>query len=1211
MYRTVVREGLIGRRHRDFTRCDGQLTIGHLILDIEVVVGGRERGSLDTHRLVRADIDAAHRRSGNTAIVVAHRTRVEQGIAASQIVTAHGLLRSVIDQLGSMTRHLNGHRTFGNGQHAGVGSDGVLVGHKISTALHRHCGDSILRTCRVVGHRGRHRHGQDIVVRQLVGLAGHGDGRAAVNAESVAHIAVRLTIVGPVVGVAVGRDGQRNVRNRILHGQFAGHGVHRVVLHTAVGEGVARDFVLGGTDSGLGTFNHGHEGVRTDQTVHRVGVVGQRRAVIDLLGGSGGDRHILRVDLQRTDDRGHGVLGAHIRGAVHDGVGRIVVRHRTLRHVGGGVAHEGHRQHILTVREGDTDTGLVSRRAAVHRVSHRIVRLATIRPLTGSGGEIEFRGREGHRDLAVHVSDIIVSVERCIAAGELEVRGHGSLRALARIGDAARHRGGVRGGIIRSSQTAHRVLRRSHGIDGVGLTRVGEHRGSGGHRQRALGHFQGVLATSRVVVVVRSAHIDRLRAHMGERRNGGGPVSFNVVIVLAVSDGRVGHIAGSSRSGVSRAVIHMREVGRAGHHHLQGGRRDLQPTVLGNREVNLIIVEVRVDVHELACQQVHGIHTRIGANQVQRGVAAGEVGRIVIECIVAAERIAGHGVAVAVIHAGVLVTGDGHINVFGVRLDNQVAGIGLHRELCRHIVAIGIQHNGRTRDGILIRTHIGLRHTGHDTVHRVALLVHREIQRIEATDRLGRAVIVDLIALGNDGEFSRSSGVHNRQLTRGGGSENIVGSYILSGSILHLEGAHGVSTVVVGAHQDTLRRRVGDGSRMNNRRIIHQIAELRRVIARLLRTGVFHIILIGHGNRNLTRSNRQRAEGGSGLILVAAEIRQGVGVGVAHRAFRNVRHRGYIIRRDGQRILLGGGNRDDELRFAVLHLGARQVVVRHRITRLVGMRLTVIHTGVVTGVDGNRSGVRGHRQGAVRVGNRIVGGHIRVIAAAGDLGGARHIVAGALQRLAARHGNAHQLILVRDRSAVQERVAGCGKRCTVIDFAVRSGLDVQRTLVDHQSAFLQAIIVRITDIHAVVRDRHHGGNIVHSTLGVVGNATGHRDQHHIRTVVQGHGTAIGDRTQLIDFVADLLGNRHGRCSMSFCIVCTLVAGRHQNQGIGISRIGVDGQLTVAHHIEGGIEVVVIVGELVGGEAHVVIAYQRAPCRGVTRVGEVIHGVMCT
>ena len=288
----------------------------------------------------------------------------------------------------------------------------------------------------------------------------------------------------------------------------------------------------------------------------------------------------------------------------------------------------------------------------------------------------------------------------------MEVGGHGRLRTFARIGDAARHRGGMSGICVRGSQTAHRVsLRRGHGIDGMRLTRVGEHRGSGGHRQRALGHFQRVLATGGVVVVVRSAHIDRLRAYMGERRDGGGPVSFNVVIVLAVPDGRVGHIAGSGRSSVSRAIIHMREVRRTGHHHLQGSRGDLQPTVLGNHKGDTAIGEISTAIMEIFRFQMHGIHTGISAVQRERAIGALEL-CIRVKRVRGSPSVAGDRVVVAVIHTSVLVTGDGHRDVLRERSNGQIT---VHWRGKRHIevvVRVGELRSGKTHvRGTLVRAH--------------------------------------------------------------------------------------------------------------------------------------------------------------------------------------------------------------------------------------------------------------------------------------------------------------------------------------------------------------------------------------------------------------------------------------------------------------------------------------------------------------------------
>ena len=251
------------------------------------------------------------------------------------------------------------------------------------------------------------------MVREFVIGTRHCDSIATVNVEGVAHIAVRLTIIRPAVGV--GRDGQSNGRFRVGHLQRAGVGRHRVVLHGAIGEDVVRNRIIGLSNCGLGTFDRHRHAVRVNEavTAHGITVVGQRRTIVHFR--SGGSRYgqRSRVDLQRTDDRGHRVLGAHIRGAIHNGVGRVVVRHSTLRHVGGGVAHEGHRQLILTVRESNRRAGSVclSRGLPAHRVGRRIVRRAVIRPLAGSGGEGNFRGREGHRDLAVHVGDLIVGIK--------------------------------------------------------------------------------------------------------------------------------------------------------------------------------------------------------------------------------------------------------------------------------------------------------------------------------------------------------------------------------------------------------------------------------------------------------------------------------------------------------------------------------------------------------------------------------------------------------------------------------------------------------------------------------------------------------------------------------------------------------------------------------------------------------------------------------
>ena len=637
----------------------------------------------------------------------------------------------------------------------------------------------------------------------------------------------------------------------------------------------------------------------------------------------------------------------------------------------------------------------------------------------------------------------------------------------------------------------------------------------------------------------------------------------------------------------------------------------------GHLRVRVCRVVVGVHRHDIHRRAGRGRHIRDGrscSTPVARGERSGRGHLAVVQR--RTHRHIGGGsnrVCTAVIHAR--VTGGREDKRSGrCPVDNQRAGICRHRERGGHHVADGIRHDRRAADGVLVCAHVRLGHRGVHAAHRVLVTTargHLKGQMLEAAHALQCAVVGVGRAVGDDINLVRIGGLgRDDQLARRGGAQRVVAAHITDAGA---DAPRAESTVVVGAHLRAGGRRVGDGEGM-----AVQDTRCGRVtgvnaVAILHRTRVFKRV-VGHCHRELASRHRQRAVALRRGVRIVRGVGQRNRVGVAHRA--HVRHRGGSIGRDGQRVIHIGRQRDQEHRVdvhmrTVLRLITDCAVARHCIVGAVGVRSAIIHSLVAAGGHRNHGRVRRDGQRAGQIGGIIVVGNIVGAVLDDRVGG--HIRAVADVGAAAREHHTLQCIAVSQARAVHDGVVVRTVllvRSTVVGPAAARRLNLQRTLVQHQFAVLQTIIVRSTDIGTAVHDRDHGGNIVHPTLGIVRDGTRHGDLQHIRTVIQGHGTAIGHDTQRMDVVADLLGNRHGRCRVNSSVIRTHEVGRHQNQGVGISVIRINGQLTV-RHLERRIEVVVIVGELIGGEAHVVIAYQRAPCRGVTRVGEVIHGVMCT
>ena len=153
--------------------------------------------------------------------------------------------------------------------------------------------------------------------------------------------------------------------------------------------------------------------------------------------------------------------------------------------------------------------------------------------------------------------------------------------------------------------------------------------------------------------------------------------------------------------------------------------------------------------------------------------------------------------AVEVVAGGQLLVGNGHVRVVeghlkrcaviylggilvlhgdmdGALADDQVAGVGGHGELRRHVAELTVKHLRCAGDGVLVGAGIGGRDGRRDAGYGVGVVVHLEFQRVESAHRVRFAVVGEglLVGFGDDGDGVRRGAVGDGQLAGG----HVVGS---------------------------------------------------------------------------------------------------------------------------------------------------------------------------------------------------------------------------------------------------------------------------------------------------------------------------------------------------------------------------------------------------------------------------------------------------
>ena len=284
-------------------------------------------------------------------------------------------------------------------------------------------------------------HIEYVVVGERVGSLGdHGVTVTAVF-ERVAFSGQRVAVVSLVGGG--GGDGQCRLRGGPSHLECIVHQSDGVVGDVTRGDAV-RGHGIDTRNAGIGhaTGHGGGQHVRTHQRSMGVSAIGVGRTIIrkggtcrNLVRGRR-DGHGLLVHGQAAVVSNHAVLAAHIGAIVLDGVALNLVCIRGLGSVGDG-AFVNHGQHIaVAVRDGVcVAVGNIHCICRTHLHNHGggVMGVAIVSPCPGGGGD--FQGglcAVGHRQLAVHRSDVVVVVARS--------DGHGLRdRALARVGDGTRN----------------------------------------------------------------------------------------------------------------------------------------------------------------------------------------------------------------------------------------------------------------------------------------------------------------------------------------------------------------------------------------------------------------------------------------------------------------------------------------------------------------------------------------------------------------------------------------------------------------------------------------------------------------------------------------------------------------------------------------------------------------------------------------------------
>ena len=228
------------------------------------------------------------------------------------------LLRAVVRDGLLLAGDGDGDGSLIDGQRADIGDDALVVagGVGVSTLDGVGVGVVVARVVGDVGHAGRgggDRHDVAVGEREHLASVIGGDGLAVVG-DGVDLFLVVLPVVGPALRCGRDHEGARVLRD----GEGAIGGGDDVVadlLRLALGDGGAVD---GGDDVGLGAHVGdrgvgGHDdgelmGVALGETLDRELGLGQRSAVVDLVGIFGGDGDGLRGDLERAVDGGHEVV---------------------------------------------------------------------------------------------------------------------------------------------------------------------------------------------------------------------------------------------------------------------------------------------------------------------------------------------------------------------------------------------------------------------------------------------------------------------------------------------------------------------------------------------------------------------------------------------------------------------------------------------------------------------------------------------------------------------------------------------------------------------------------------------------------------------------------------------------------------------------------------------------------------------------------------
>ena len=276
------------------------------------------------------------------------------------------------------------------------------------------------------------------------------------------------------------------------------------------------------------------------------------------------------------------------------------------------------------------------------------------------------------------------------------------------------------------------------------------------------------------------------------------------------------------------------------------------------------------------------------------------------------------------------------------------------------------------------------------------------------------------------------------------------------------------------------------------------------------------------GHRDLTRVHLQGTESSARGVLVAATVGQCVSETVVHCSVIHILHRSGGSRSHGQRIVLGRRHWDEELQTTTTgHFCASEAVEGHRVA-MVSMAITVILILIVTGSNYNSTSVGCHSEGAVLVGDVVVGGHHRA-GCVHDDGATRHVVAGADNRLAT--GNSHGLNgLARCKGrAVDNAVATIRQGGAIIHFLVAVGLDGQRTLVHSQQAISRGRnIVCTAHIHRAMKDGLHSCHVIPGT--VIGDTAlhVHRDLVSVGQLMDTIGSYIHIVVNTVICVFDLI-----------------------------------------------------------------------------------------